>query len=511
MSLTALVSLAPAWLIAHGAAWIVVAPLVGAPVAALLSGGRAAWAFTVFVTGFAFLTALVLQGVVQDQGLVSYALGGWLAPVGIEYRVDAASGLVLMLVTGIGFACAFAGLPSVTAEIAPRQRALFYSAFLVCFAGLVGVVITGDAFNMFVFLEISSLSTYVLIAMGAGRDRRALTAAYDYLILGTIGATFFVIGVGFLYAATGSLNMADIAQRLEGQTGSATVQAGFAFIVVGLGLKTALFPLHTWLPSAYAYAPSFITAFLAATATKAAFYALARFLFSVFNPEYDFEALAFTLVLAPFAAVAMVVCSAQAIFQEDARKLLAYSSVAQVGYMLLGLSMANAEGAAAGLLHLFNHALMKGALFLAISAVSLRYGATLVKDFRGVGQTMPLTMAGFVIAGLSLIGVPLTAGFVSKWYLLEAALAKGWSWAVGVIAVSSFMAAVYVWRIVETAYLRPAPAQTPAPMAARPPWPLLAGLGVLVLANIAFGVDAGAPRAWAQAAAEALFNGAVAP
>ena len=152
---------------------------------------------------------------------------------------------------------------------------------MLCFTGLMGIVVTGDAFNIFVFLEISSLATYILVAMGAYKDKRALTAAYDYLILGTIGATFFVIGIGFLYMATGTLNLVDLADRISDQGLNRTIRAGFGFIVIGLGLKIAIMPLHLWLPRAYTFAPSAVTVFLSATATKASIFVLLRFLIRI--------------------------------------------------------------------------------------------------------------------------------------------------------------------------------------------------------------------------------------
>ncbi|MEM8921777.1 MAG: proton-conducting transporter membrane subunit, partial [Pseudomonadota bacterium] len=320
------------------------------------------------------------------------------------------------------------------------------------------MTITGDAFNLFVFLEISSISTYVLVALGASRDRRALPSAFNYLIMGTIGATFFVIGVGFLYAATGTLNMADIAARIAVMEENRAVHAGFAFIVVGLGLKAAMYPLHQWLPGAYAYAPSFVTVFLSATATKAAFYALVRFLFSVFNPQtFPFAETLLVWVLAPLAGIAIVACSFQAAFQTDVRRILAYSSVAQVGYMLLGVATGTALGLSAGMFHLLNHSLMKGALFMAIGGAALYAPCAKLTDLAGAGKKAPWTMSAFAVAGLSLIGFPLTAGFLSKWRLLEASLDVGWIWAVAIIGLASVLAAIYVGRVLEAAFFREAP------------------------------------------------------
>src|SRR5690606_37231624 len=174
--------------------------------------------------------------------------------------------------------------------IPAERQPLFYTAFLLCIAGLLGVTITGDAFNVFVFFEISALSTYALVASGAWRNKRALTAAYNYLIMGTVGATFFVIGIGMLYMVTGTLNMADLAVRIAAHGDSSTLRMGFVFILIGVGLKLAMFPLHLWLPNAYGFAPSAVTAFIAATATKVAVYVMLRFMFTVFGFDYGFQA-----------------------------------------------------------------------------------------------------------------------------------------------------------------------------------------------------------------------------
>ena len=206
--------------------------------------------------------------------------------------------------------------------------------------------------------------------------------------------------------------------------------AAFAFLTVGTGLKLALFPLHFWLPNAYAYAPSVVTGFLAATATKVSVYVLLRFFFTVFGIGYSFELLAIGKLLIPLAAIAILVCSTVAIFQNDVKRMLAYSSIAQIGYMIMGIGFATTTGLTAGILHLFNHAMMKGGLFLALGCVFLRVGSVRLEALHGLGKRMPLTMFSFVIGGLSLVGVPLTVGFISKWYLVQAALERdsfqGW-------------------------------------------------------------------------------------
>jgi len=312
-----------------------------------------------------------------------------------------------------------------------------------------GVAITGDAFNAFVFLEISSLASYVLVALG--RDRRALLAAYQYLIMGTIGATFYVIGVGFLYILTGSLNLVDIAVRLAeiDPAQSRALLTALAFITVGISLKLALFPLHFWLPNAYAYAPSFVTVFLSATATKVAIYLLIRFYFSVFGVALDFDDLPVMDILLGLSLAAMFVASIIAIFQTNIKRMLAYSSVAQIGYMTLGLALANTQALTGSIVHMINHGIMKAALFLALGAVFYRVNSVRLIDICGIGRSMPITMAAFTFAGLGIIGVPGTAGFISKWYLATGALESGSGLIVALIVGSSIISVVYIGRVLE--------------------------------------------------------------
>lgn len=499
--------LSQAWLIREAPAAIVVLPLIMGAICALLPKERLAW-FCVLITTLicSGLSFLILRDV-MTTGTISYALGGWDPPLGIEYRVDGLNAPVLMLICVIGVICTIYAMRSVSAEIEPKKRGPFYGAFMVAFAGLLGMVVSGDAFNVFVFLEVSSISTYVLVAMGASRDRRALNAAYNYLILGSIGATFFVIGVGFLYMQTGTLNMQGIAQSLSESGDSRVTQVAFAFIVVGLGLKLAMFPLHLWLPGAYAYSPSFVTAFLAATATKAALYLVFRFVFTIFDPTADYIISALTWLLAVLGVVGMFFASFQAMFQSDARRLLAFSSVAQVGYMLLGVGIGTMAGVTAGYVHLLGHALTKGALFLCLGAIWYRYGVTRISDFNGLGKLMPWTMSAFTIAGISLIGVPGTIGFVSKFALLTAAADKGWWWAVAAIVFTSILALVYIGRMLEAAWLQDRPQVDGADVEAREaPASMLIAMWSLAIACIVFGVNASWPLELASRAASVIMG-----
>ncbi|HMB76799.1 MAG TPA: proton-conducting transporter membrane subunit, partial [Kiloniellaceae bacterium] len=284
-----------------------------------------------------------------------------------------------------------------------------------------------------------------------------------------------------------------------------TVHVAYAFIVVGIGLKLAMFPLHTWLPNAYTFAPSAVTAFLASTATKVAVYVLLRFLLTIFGPTFPLEAQTLTYIFLPLALIAMFAGSTVAIFQINLKRMLAYSSIAQIGYMLLGISFGNLTGVTATVIHLFNHALMKGALFMALGCVILRLERASIESVRGLGQAMPWTMAAFVAGGLSLIGVPLTAGFISKWYLVSGALEAGW-WPVAILIVaSSLLAVIYIWRVVEVAYFSPAPEGRPPVTEA--PLGMLLPVWVLVAANVYFGINADLTVDIAEEAALALLGG----
>jgi multicomponent Na+:H+ antiporter subunit D len=465
----------------------VVIPLIAALLAGLLRRPLPAFVLATAVSWLAPLIAGALLWQVIESGPISYHIGGWEPPWGIEYRVDLLNALVLVLVTAVGAVIMPFARRSIGSELDDSREAWFYCMYLLCVTGLLGIVVTGDAFNAFVFLEISSLSSYVLIALGA--DRRALLSAFQYLIMGTIGATFYVIGVGLLYLVTGTLNMADLAQRLgpAWPEHSRTIVAALAFVTIGLGLKLALFPLHVWLPNAYAYAPSWVTAFLSATATKVAIYLLVRFYFSIFGVAIDIRALPVGEVIVVLSLAAMLIASLIAVFETDLKRLLAYSSVAQIGYITLGIGIANQATLAGGLVHVLNHALMKAALFLAAGAIFYRLHSTKLGDLAGLGRRMPVTCAALTVAGFGLVGTPGTSGFISKWYLMAGAIQAGNWIAVFVIVASSLVALFYVGRVLEIVWLRP-----PAPDAVQagdPPLSMVLPLAVLALATIYFGID----------------------
>jgi multicomponent Na+:H+ antiporter subunit D len=306
--------------------------------------------------------------------------------------------------------------------------------------------------------------------------------------MGTIGATFILIGIGLMYMMTGTLNMADLAQRLPAITDTRTIRVAFAFVTVGVSIKLALFPLHIWLPNAYSYAPSVVSAFLAATATKVGIYVLLRLFFTVFGIEFSFDAMHVGEIIAWLAIAAVLTGSLVAIFQDNLKRMFAYSSVAQIGYIVLGIALATGAGVSAGIVYLFNHALIKGALFMALGGIMLRLGSVRLSDLHGLLQQMPWTVAAIIAGGLSLIGVPLTAGFISKWYLVVAVLEAGyWPLAFMVLA-SSLLTVIYVWRIVEATCFHSPGDERPGLREA--PLSMLLPTWLLIALNLYIGVDA---------------------
>ena len=484
-------------------ALLVATPLIMSAIVALLPSGQLAWVMTL-LTSLAVLIFALMNAAVGDGAPVSYALGGWPPPWGIELISDGASRLMAVILAGLSFASTLYAKALIEMEINPKDHARTYGAWLLAMGGLLGLVMTADAFNLFVFLEISALSAVTLVAMGAGVDRRALVAAYNYLIIGAIGATFYVIGVGFCYAVTGTLNMADLAQRLPEAT-TAPVFVGLAFMVTGMMVKAAAFPVHMWLPAAYGYAPSAVSSLLSAIATIAAIYVLARIVFTIFGGLPDVTDLILKWVILPLSIMAMFAGTILAIYENDLKKLLAQSSIAQIGYITLAFSIASISSISAGFIHMANHAIIKGGLFMAVGAMAVAIGKRAnINTIAGLGRAMPWTSSAMLICGLSLIGLPLTAGFISKVYLILAVLDAGLMAITALILISSALSVLYLWKIVEVMWMRP----YQGPAVAEKIW-VYGPLWLVAGANIVFGIYAKPVVDMADAAARAITSGAM--
>lgn len=437
---------------------IVIAPLFGALLVALVGIPIPRMCFPLAILSLAacFAGAIGTFAGVLETGPTIYSISGWervVKPTGvfsisIEYRVDGISGIVLMVIASVALLNTVYSKVRVVSET-PDKIAYHYILSLLLVSGLAGMTITNDAFNLYVLLEISSLTSYALIAMGS---KRAVLSAFNYVIMGTIGASFYLLGVGYLYIKTGTLNMTDIREALTIlPRDSVSIQIAFMLIMLGVWIKMAFFPLHGWLPNAYAFSPTATGTLMAPLVTKVMIYVMIRMMLTVFGTVYVFDYLQWSYLIVALSVIAIVAGSFFALSRTGLRKMMAYIIVAEVGYMVGGAWLANINGMTGAIYHIVSDAMMTFCLFMVIGIVIARTGDHRLTAFKGLYRTMPLTMTGFTIGALSMIGVPPTCGFFSKWYLVQGGIEAG-QWAfVAALLFASLINAVIFFRLIELA------------------------------------------------------------
>lgn len=420
------------------------------PLSALIREEFSYWAA---VLGSLLAAGLSWYGILEVAGPepFRYFMAGWAPPIGIEFVYDGLSAFLLLIINTMAALVLIHSRKVYPAEF-PHKQMPFYTVSMLLMLGFNGMVLTGDLFTLFVFLEIASLSGYALIAIGG---RAAPFAAFRYLIIGTVGGSFYLLGLAFLYNVTGTLNMVDMHGLLPSIASSPSIVTGLLLMIVGIGLKAAIFPMHGWLPDSYTFASSTSTALIAPIGTKVAAYVLIRILFYVFGVKQIDAAVPVTSILAILAAAGIVYGSVMAIGQYEIKRMLAYSSVSQIGYIVLGFSMASPMAFVGAILHIANHAVMKGALFLVSANLRIKEGHS---DLRKLNHTYaskyPWTMTAFTLGAISMIGLPPLAGFFSKWYLALGTIeTENWFFLI-VLLVSSLLNAVYFFRIIERVYLK---------------------------------------------------------
>lgn len=389
-----------------------------------------------------FFSAWGLHAVITE-GAISYHLGGWVPPVGIELMLDPLSAFISLIITSMALLTLFYAYRNVQQEL-PDKVMPFYSLAMLFMAGLSGMAITGDFFNLFVFLEISALAGYALLGLG---HKRAPFSSFRYLILGTAGASFYLLGVGIIYIATGTLNMIDVSQVLPYVDDMRPMVVGMILIIMGVVIKMGIFPIHQWLPGAYTHSASTATVLIAPIGTKVAAYILIRAL-TIFDFPPLLDALSW------IAALSILAGSILAISQTNIKSILAYSSVANIGYIALGATLANPLAFIGAMFHILNHALMKLVMFMSAGGMLNNMGSLDIGRLRGFPQVMPWTALAFFVAALSMVGIPPTGGFFSKLYLILGAIeAEAWIFVL-VIMVSTLLALVYLFRFMNLAFFR---------------------------------------------------------
>lgn len=434
-------------------ALLVVVPLLSALV--ICGAGwvnkRLCFPIAVAALGVAAYSSVGLLLRVLDEGVIVYKLGGWDPPMGIAYYVDHLNGLVLTVVSIVALLNLIASKKSIEQEF-PDKIGPFYTLYVLMVTGLLGIVVTGDAFNLYVLLEIAALTGYGLLAMGGGRGP---LSALNYLYMGTIGACFYLLGVGYLYIVTGSLNMVDIARILPSLYQSKAVLGAFMICMVGVWLKMAFFPLHAWLPNAYTYAPSAASSLIAPLVTKVMIYVMIRFILTVFTPEFAFTTLAVSDSIVWLAVIAIFMGAILALSQRNLKKMLTYIIIAEVGYMVGGAWLGNRIGMTGAILHIANDALMTLCVFLAVGNIVYKVKGAEFEDLQGLFRKMPFTMGAFVVGAMSMIGVPPTCGFFSKWYLIAGAIQAGHYGFMVALLFSSLVNVVLFFRVFEICFYEP--------------------------------------------------------
>jgi len=432
----------------------VAVPIVAAtlPIAAGRRFDAVGWPVAALTTTTVVAMAGVVAREVYRTGPFDHELGGYAPPIGIELVADEFSAAVFLLVALVSAATL------VFARVVGPRRNTFYSAYLLLTGGLVGVSLTGDLFNLFVFLEIVGLTTYALIA--ADRSGASAYASLKYLVVGTVGASLYLTGVGYVFLATGTLNMADVSTQLQavGYT-DPLVQTGYALIAVGFALKMALFPVHTWQPDAYQRAPDAVTTVVAALVSTASAYAFLRVSYSVFTVDFLAVNDAITTGILVVSGVSILAGSALAAMQSDLKRMFAYSSVAQFGLIAATVGIATETALLGGIVHLIGHGLLKFGLFLSIGLLAAGYGVQHVADLASLARDAPVASGALAVLALALVGIPPSIGFLGKWYVALGAVQAGGTTGgiagvaiAAVVFVSTLFTLAYVARVLERLY-----------------------------------------------------------
>ncbi len=437
----------------HAPVLIVLLPLTASLLCMLfsrISKNLGSWIVMASIAGAFANACIVLEKVISSGGKTwHYWMGGWAPPVGIEFALDPLNSILAVLITFISMLVALYSKPFVKDEDWLHVGG-YYTLFGLLTVGLSGMIITGDVFNLYVYLEIMSLSGYGLIALGG---RKSMLAAFRYLLIGTIGASLYLLGVGYLYSMTGTLNMADLAERVVPHLNSPLFAIAVACFIIGFGIKMALFPLHGWQPDAYTFAHPGAAAFIAGCMSKAPAYALIRFAYYIFKVDNPVMHSALN-VLGILGVAGILIGSIMAMAQYDFRRMLAYSSVAQIGYIAIGLAMGNMYGFIGAVLHIINHAFMKSSLFLVIGGIEYRFGEVNLYRLGGMNKKMTISTITVLLASLSMIGLPPTCGFFSKWYLMLGAYTGAQYFYIAVLVISSLLNAIYFFRIIEQMFVQ---------------------------------------------------------
>ena len=419
---------------------------------------------------------------IVSHGAVRYSFSGWDPPIGIEWLADPLAAIMIVGVSALATLCLIYGV-AVDDRTHDKQPVPYYTIVLLLVSGLAGAVYAGDLFNIFVFLEVVSLSAYALVAVPGGR---ALVSAFRYLVMGALGTAFYLLGVSYFYAATGSLNIADLAQQVPGLLSSKAVMGGLIFMLIGLAIKMALMPLHGWLPDAYSDGPPAAVPLLAGLVTKIALLVWVRILFWVMaSGDLHAGTGIFTLV-SSLGILASVAGACVALRQQDLKRMFAYGGISHVGLVLIGIGQANQTGLTGAVYYLLNDAVMQCALFVLAGFVAQRYGVRSLDDAGRARIRNPWAIGTFVVVAIGMVGLPPSGGFFGKVRILLGTLEAGNYLAAGAVVVTTLVTLGYFAQVLERLVRRGDAEREPDE--ADTPWALRFSMAALAAAMIGLGL-----------------------
>lgn len=432
----------------HFPIFMITLPILGAVLMPFLGYLREKWVPLASALPLAASSVLgvLLIGKIPSDGYLSYHMGNWPPPWGIEIRVDYIGLFLMLIVCGITLLALVFSRRYIAREVSGGRLNAYYVLFLLMSGAMLGFVVTGDIFNLFVFMEILALSSYALVAITGNRN--AVRAAFKYVLMGVPSSIMVLLAIGFLYAATGTLNMADLSLRIAESGYTEVLIVSYVLFVIGFGVKAALFPLHMWLPDAHSIAPSPISALLSGLLVEVGAFAIVRISLSVFTSGAD-NLIGGTMDAVGISAAAAVLYGGiMAIMQKDLKMMIAYSTVSHIGYIFLGITAMTAEGITGAMYHMLDHGLAKACLFLCAGSFIYVKGYRRIEDLKGAWRQMPWTCLAFALAAMSVVGIPPTAGFISKWYLILGNIEGGNYMYVAVLLAGAILAAVYCFRVI---------------------------------------------------------------
>ncbi|QNO13620.1 monovalent cation/H+ antiporter subunit D family protein [Alkalicella caledoniensis] len=404
-----------------------------------------------FVVLINSLLTFITLWYVNKNGMYYYHLGGWEPPWGIELSVDYLSIFMLMVINLISLLVLIYAQKDLAHEIEKELEPWYYTLFILLIGAMSGLSLSNDFFNIFVFTEITTITACGIIAVKS--NKVCVEASLKYLLLSTLGSGLVLLAIALVYMVTGHFNLNFIAAELPNAVSNfpLNIVVSLALLIVGFGVKSALFPLHVWLPDAHSSAPTPSSAILSGVVVKVYAIVLLRIIYNVYGIEI-FTMIPIAEIILALSTLAIFAGSLFAIAQEDIKRMLAFSSVAQIGYIFLGIALVNHFAVAGGILHIVNHALMKSLLFLTAGAIIYKTGIRKISDLEGIGLKMPITMILFSIGALSMVGLPGFSGFISKYYLVLGAIDAQKPFYALVIIISSLLNAVYYLPIVIKAF-----------------------------------------------------------